>query len=178
MPGRIGHAAITLGLAPLVAGVCLLAGLPAQYAALAGGGVLATLPLRFKLSLSKLSRGRYVHIYFNPDMDIAGGESKISEALGIEMYRQQIVHRSGLRARDWYYALRQPWRLLFFSHLPFIGTLPRFALLVLFLTLPVLLFSLEKYVTFPALFFLWLGMSLSDSGHTLADLIFSWLKKG
>jgi len=167
MPGRKVHTGLTAATAAMILPISLVAGLGPLYAGLVTGGCLITVPVRIK----------GVAIYLNPDMDIRINDSKLARAFGIETYRKAIPHRSGLKAKNWKLLWRKPWAIFFFSHIPFVGTLPRLALLILALIFPVLALGQEELLSLPVLFFLWLGMSLSDTVHALADLYWSWYKK-
>jgi len=157
MPGRSTHTRITCALAivPIVA-FPVIGAIPA-ISMLAG--IVSTIPFRvFGTS-----------IYLNPDMDIKINAGGLSRALGLDVYQKAIRHRAGLSRNDWYGFWRNPAKIFLFSHIPVFGTLPRAFPVAL------LLFVISFIIPFSEVVYLWwfIGMSLSDTGHVLADVIYS-----
>lgn len=130
-------------------------------------GIALTIPIR----LGKMS------IYLNPDMDIKMNKgSQIAYALGLDAYQKNVRHRSGMH-RDHFLGLwRNPWKILFFSHLPVIGTIPR-SLLILF---PMIVINLMVGIDPTPIPYVMLfsGMAISDIAHIVMDKIWTELSSG
>jgi uncharacterized metal-binding protein len=113
---------------------------------------------------------------FTPDLDVNHRRfGVISEFIGLKAYAKLVPHRHGLRKRHW--SRLRIWNIFFFSHIPFAGTLLRTALLVLPMLFLVLVFELFYPEVFEGMLFIWLGMSVSDTIHTIADKLYSMIKK-
>lgn len=135
--------------------------------------------------------GIYSTLIFNPDLDIHQRLGPLGKLLGLEAYKILIPHRFGLKREHWepvksegnrkWYKLSERitpiWRVFLFSHIPFLGTLPRCILLVAPFVVTLLLVDSIEALKGSWLLWLWLGMSYSDIFHTLADIITSDFKK-
>ncbi len=106
--------------------------------------------------------------YFTPDLDIGWRKFNVlGEFIGLAAYARMVPHRYGARRKHW--SRFRIWDIIFMSHVPLLGTLLR-TLLILQFVVPVgLLLDMSwLQIGLQALWF-WLGMSLSDLGHLIAD---------
>lgn len=170
MPGRKAHRVLTSLAAGASTPIFFVA--PIEVSLPFFLGVVVTMPLRFKVG-----PGEYIHVYFNPDMDTAGENDPILEMFGLNSYQEGVVHRRGLRLKDWKGLPKKPWSIFWFSHLPLIGTLPRFLLLTMPIAVVFLMTGLFEHLTAIMIFSFLFGMSTSDAVHVLADITWSAIRK-
>lgn len=174
---RRGHTTLTLSLATLSVPPAIILGshipetIPLSAAFI--GGVLFTIPVRVKVF------GQVTAVYLNPDMDIRANQTYFAKMTGLAAYERFIRHRSGMYARHWRGVWKQPWKVFFFSHAPFFGTIPRW---LLFPVLPLLLgcwmSGTWDFLNWPILGMILVGMSWSDLWHVISDRISSEVKGG
>lgn len=113
-----------------------------------------------------------------PDLDINTRHfGAYGEFIGLKAYAQLIPHRFGLRKKHWQKYRFRIWHMFAFSHIPFLGTLPRTALLLLPITILLLATGLIGWWYGKFVLLLWLGMSISDMAHVIADIITSDYKE-
>lgn len=123
--------------------------------------------------------GCWVSRYVNNDLDITVSRlPKAVQVLGFSLYKEIVPHRAGLYRGQW---RNLSWNVIFFSHVPVVGTALRF---VLVLYVPVILLLLLGSVQLLTLAWVgetlvgvFSGMSTSDAGHTSADIVVTGLKK-
>lgn len=143
---------------------------------------VAGLPLFYYAPLSFASGwhvGCWVSRYVNNDLDIAVGHlPKPVQMLGFSLYKEIVPHRAGLYGGHWRNV--RWWNVMFFSHIPVLGTFLRFALVLYIPVILLLLLSSVQLIgmSWVGLFLLGVfsGMSTSDTGHTAADIIVTGLK--
>lgn len=138
-------------------------------------GILATLPVFIRMGDNRVA------IYFNPDMDILKNRSStLAKVWGLDAYEQLVRHRSGLRWSHWKEIPKAPLLIFGFSHLPGIGTGFRTLMLLIPVAIIMLsIFGVESEIWHYAgqwALMIWLGMSLSDSVHAVADLVVHFWK--
>lgn len=111
-----------------------------------------------------------------PDMDVSRRRyGFLGELVGLNAYARLMPHRAGLHKKDW--KRLRPEKIFFMSHLPLIGTAFRAIMLIVPISIICMIFGLNfTRVAYYAIF-LWLGMSLSDLGHVIADLLVSDFKE-
>lgn len=128
--------------------------------------------------ISWFSLGVLTTLYFDPDLDLRHRLGYVGNAIGLELYQKIVPHRAGITSKSWReFSKKDWWRLFLFSHLPFLGTLPRLLILVT-LTAPIYLaFSMIERYPIYGILWLYLGMSYSDVWHSLADLFTSGWKQ-
>lgn len=139
---------------------------------------LVTVPSVFILSPTDfigLQLGIVATYFVNPDLDITTNRLGIAKYFGFETYRKLVPHRFGLAKRHWNTSISN---VLLFSHFPLIGTVVRTILVLLPLTVLLLLFNAIYILDIGFIFYLYLGMALSDLFHILADILVSSLKRG
>lgn len=161
MPNKAGHQYLTL--------ICSAAALPL--------GLLTVAPEPSQVVFSPaawlaLEAGILVTLIpeFTPDLDHSARRfNSVGKFLGLKVYSEIVPHRYGLGKTHW--TRLRIWQLFFFSHLPGIGTLPRTLILLMPLAIVMLAFTYIPITLLPYIFYLWLGMSLSDTFHVVADLI-------
>lgn len=113
-----------------------------------------------------------------PDLDINARKfGVIGEWLGLKTYADLIPHRFGLRRKHWRKYRFRIWHTFAFSHIPFLGTLPRTIILMFPVGIIVLALSWFDVELVWMFLFVWLGMSYSDTWHTVADVIVSDYKE-
>lgn len=113
---------------------------------------------------------------YTPDLDVKHRRFNwLGNFIGLRAYAELVPHRLGLRKKHW--SRLRVWNLFMFSHLPFIGTLPRSILLCLPVCLLFMLFGLSLEWLINYFVFLWLGMSYSDCWHVGADILTSDIKE-
>lgn len=147
------------------------------HRALTLGLQLITLPVTLYLhpvDVIALQTGITATYYINPDLDITTNKLGLVKYLGFESYRKLVPHRFGLAKRHWNTSIKN---VLFFSHLPFIGTIIRTVLLLLPIIILLLFCSSVQLLDIRFIVFLYLGMSLSDLLHILADILYSGFKR-
>lgn len=107
----------------------------------------------------------------NPDLDLHHKLGFLGDLIGATMYKKLVPHRAGLRINHWRF---HRWRLLFFSHVPFIGTLPRFVMALILPLIFALMVAPQSIAQFgQLLLWIYLGMSFSDALHVVADVVVS-----
>jgi len=105
-----------------------------------------------------------------PDLDINHRRfGVLGEFLGLRTYAKLVPHRFGLRQKHW--SRLKIWHIFMFSHIPLLGTLPRFLMLCLPVGMVMLVFSYHPSWLLRFLILMWFGMSLSDTGHVIADVL-------
>lgn len=133
-----------------------------------------------------LQAGLTVATYITNDLDLYNPLGGVGEFLGFGTYKRTVTHRAGLRLKDWKRLFipsektgqrMTPWQLVFFSHLPWIGTLMRTILCFLPVLVLLLMFQLHVYLNPAWVIWLWNGMGIQDAAHSLADLIDSSIFK-
>jgi len=162
MPNRPTHTKITIALTASSLIPAIMIGADAAIPFL--GGIASTLSVKL---------GKY-WVALNPDLDIVQNNSDLAKMLGFSSYQQSISHRSGLTKSSWRYVAKNPLNLIWMSHLPVIGTLPRFLIVLILLGIVALMLGVEL----KAVWILWwfLGMAWSDLWHIIADISWSWIK--
>ena len=159
MPGRIQHRKATTAL--IIATTPFFAVAPVETACVILGQVI-TMPNKA--------------MYINPDADLFDGYA--GKVLGLNMYKNYIKHRSGIKRRDWN---KGPFKLLTMSHLPIVSTMVRFSI---FLFIPLILllsfssiFGFEMLDILYGFSFVLLGGILSDILHISMDAMSTKIKK-
>lgn len=158
MPNRIGHQRITTIL--LATSALSLLVLPLDWydeqAAFLIGVALTLAP------------------QLTPDLDVNGRKfGWVGELIGMNSYAKAIPHRFGMHKKHW----RKPESILLMSHVPLFGTLFR----VIMLGTPAVILALLTGIDISGMMyyviFVWLGMSLSDLFHVIADKLTGDLKE-
>lgn len=160
MPSRKTHTKITWAISILPIFAFPVIGLVPACAMFLG--VLSTVP--FKVFGTS--------VYLNPDMDIKSNTGSMGKAFGLDAYEQSVKHRAGLSKSDWKGFWRNPAKIFMFSHIPLFGSFPRA------LPATLLLFVISFIIPTNGSVYLWwfIGMVLSDTGHVLADVVYSATK--
>lgn len=138
---------------------------------------LLTLPLTPYLHFQEfiaLQLGITATYYINPDLDITTNRLGLVKYLGFESYRKLVPHRFGLSKKHWNGSIKN---VLLFSHIPFIGTILRTILLLIPVIILLLFCSSIQLLDIKFLLFLYLGMALSDTGHIVADIVYSGFRR-
>lgn len=123
-------------------------------------------------SLLYMTGGVAATLYLNPDLDLHHRLGKLGDLIGASYYRDLVPHRAGLRKKDWKYRLQN---IFLFSHLPVLGTIPRFLIALLPLAATLLIFNLNLQIE--PLLLIFLGMALSDTLHIIMDISWSFLRR-
>lgn len=154
MPNWTAHRALTLCACFTALPVAIVAS-PLCFGAFLGGIVTTT--------------------WVNPDTDLKQRLGQFGTIIGLKAYQDVAPHRGGLRKRHWRGSIWQ--RMANSSHLPLMGTIPRwFILMVPPTTLYLMLGGPVLPYVGPAIFFM-LGMTYSDLWHVLADILVTNFKK-
>lgn len=112
---------------------------------------------------------------FTPDLDVNNRRfGPLAEFIGARGYAKLVPHRYGLRKQDWH-RLRI-WNVFFFSHIPFVGTIPRALVLLFPLFAIAAIANIVSEQVILWLLFAYIGMSISDCLHVGADIIYSFIK--
>lgn len=111
-----------------------------------------------------------VSYFINPDLDITTNRLGIARNFGFETYRKLVPHRFGLSSKHWQKSIGS---VLFFSHFPFVGTVLRWVLAILPVIIVLLFFDSLALLSIRLLFYIYIGMAISDLLHIIADIIYS-----
>lgn len=113
-----------------------------------------------------------------PDLDVDTRRFGVyGEFIGLRAYAKIVPHRHGLKKRHWHKYRFRIWNMFLFSHVPIVGTLPRTIILLMPLTILLLATGLIDWWYGKFVLLLWLGMSISDTAHVIADLFTSDFKE-
>lgn len=120
--------------------------------------------------------GLFLGRWINPDLDTYTGRLGPFEPL-FEAYRRQTAHRAGLSGKYWrHFGLKDVWKLIFYSHVPFTSTFLRFVIILYIPTAILLLFSLLNFGIIWYIIGIYAGLSENDCAHTLADVVVTFIK--
>lgn len=143
--------------------------------------LLTSLPIFFytdPLVATGIEAGIWLGLWVHPDNDITINRLGIYKYLGFNAYNQLTTHRSGLRWSSWKnFTWKDTWKLLFYSHVPVTGTLLRLAIILYIPLLLLLLISALQIWMAWVIIGIFVGQCYNDSVHSMADLIWSALKK-
>lgn len=144
--------------------------------------LLGTIPVFYLGGITEglyFSGGILATLYLDPDLDIRHRLGGVGNAIGLDAYQKLIPHRAGLYEKNWRnFGKRDWWKLFFFSHIPFLGTLPRTLIVVVPALAVFLMFSILQHFPWYGLMWVYLGMGYSDTWHVVADIIVSDYKRG
>lgn len=121
--------------------------------------------------------GLTIGTYVTCDLDTHNPFGKVGEFIGFDTYRRSVTHRAGLRIKDWKNLTRKdekrlmPWQVVFFSHLPWVGTSVRTILCLAPVLMLLLMFDLAVYISPTWILLIWACMGVQDFAHSGADLI-------
>ena len=135
---------------------------------------LTATPYLHPIDALALQVGISATYYINPDLDITTNRLGLVKYLGFESYRKLVPHRFGLSKKHWNGSIKS---VLLFSHIPFIGTILRTILLLMPVVILLLFCSSIHILDIKFILFLYLGMSLSDTIHIIADILYSGFKR-
>jgi uncharacterized metal-binding protein len=125
-----------------------------------------------------LEVGILLTLVVNPDNDLTTSRLGQFKWLGFEWYKRLVSHRYGLNWNHWRkLTWKTLWKVIFFSHTPFTGTLLRLIITLYVPLIVLLLLSALQLWLFWFIIGVYLGMGLSDTGHMLADVMWSGIKK-
>ena len=117
-------------------------------------------------------------LYFDPDLDLRHRLGYVGNAMGLDLYQRIVPRRAGITSRSWRdFSKRDWWKLFLFSHIPFLGTIPRTIIVILPFLMLFLVLSMVDTFPWYGVLWLWLGMSYSDVWHVAADLVTSDFKR-
>lgn len=124
------------------------------------------------------SVGVFTTMYFDPDLDLRHRLGYVGNAMGLDLYQRIVPHRAGITSRSWRdFSKKDWWKLFLFSHIPFLGTMPRTIIVILPFLMIFLVLSMVDSFPWYGVLWLWLGMSYSDIWHVVADLVTSDFKR-